>query len=82
MKNISEKRIVDVLVSFLRENSHVAREVRHYEKRIDVVAIPFDSDEITTYEAKMKDWKRAISQAIVNLTAGNRTYPASIFLWI
>ena len=75
-RRVSEKRIVDVLVSDLRKRCLVAREVKHYEKRIDVAALPFLCDDLVTYEAKIADWTRALSQAIVNLAAGERAYIA------
>ncbi len=75
-RRITEKRIVDVLVSDLRKRCLVAREVKHYEKRIDIAALPFADNDLLTYEAKITDWARAISQAIVNLAAGERAYIA------
>ncbi len=75
-RTITERRIVDVLVSHLRKNYVVAREVRHYEKRIDVATIPRSGGDLSTYEAKISDWSRAISQAIVNLAAGEKAYIA------
>jgi hypothetical protein len=76
LRRVSERRIVDVLVSYLRKQHLVAREVPHYEKRIDVAALPFGSDEVVAIEAKTKDWLRAVSQAIVNLAAAERSYIA------
>ena len=73
---VTERRIVDVLVSYLRAHYVVAREVKHYEKRIDVASIPITGGAVSTYEAKVADWSRALSQAIVNLAAGDRAYIA------
>ena len=75
-RRISERRIVDVLMEYLRHEHQAAREVRHYEKRIDVVMLTSDSKELWTIEAKISDWSRAISQALVNLCAGERSYIA------
>ena len=75
-KGISEKRLVDVLVCHFRETCVVAREVRHYEKRIDVAALASDPEEVWAIEAKTSDWSRALGQAIVNLAAADRSYIA------
>jgi len=73
---ISEKRIVDVLISFLRDNNHVKREVRHYEKSIDVVTMAVGGDELCTVEVKTQNWKKAFQQAFVNLAVADRSYVA------
>jgi len=75
-RKISEKRIVDVLISYLRDNNHVKREVRHYEKSIDVVAISLNGDELCTVEVKTQNWKKAFRQAFVNLAVADRSYVA------
>jgi hypothetical protein len=73
---ISERRIVDVLVSSLRRSHSVRREVRHYEKRIDIVALCGRSKELLSIEAKIANWAKAISQAVVNLAATEKSYIA------
>lgn len=75
-KKISEKRIVDVLISYLRDNNHVKREVRHYEKSIDVVTMALGGDELCTVEVKTQNWKKAFRQAFVNLAVADRSYVA------
>lgn len=75
-KNVSERRLVDVLVSFLRPRNYVERGLRHYEKTIDVVAVCLESGELSAIEAKTKNWRRAVEQAIVNLAAAERSYIA------
>lgn len=75
-RSISERRVVDVLVSSLRRSHHVGREVRHYEKRIDVVALCAQSDELWSIEAKVDNWAKALQQAVVNLAATERSYIA------
>lgn len=75
-KNISEKRIADVLISFLRNDNHVAREVRHYEKSIDVVTMALGGDELCTVEVKTRNWKKAFQQAFVNLSVADKSYIA------
>ena len=75
-KNVSEKRLVDVLVSFLRPRNYVERGLRHYEKTIDVVAVCFESGELSAIEAKTNNWRRAVEQAIVNLAVAERSYIA------
>ena len=76
VKKISEKRIVDVLISYLRDDSYVARQVRHYEKTIDIVAMALDGDELCAVEAKTENWKKAFQQAFVNLSVADRSYVA------
>jgi len=75
-QTISERRVVDVLVSSLRRSHQVGREVVHYEKRIDVVALCGKSDELWSIEAKIANWAKALCQAIVNLAATERSYIA------
>lgn len=75
-QRITERRLVDVLISFLREHHIVGREIRHYEKRIDIVTIKSDTDELWAIEAKISDWTRAISQAIVNQATSEKSYIA------
>ena len=75
-RNISEKRLVDVLRNYLARMHYVEREIAHYKKRIDIVAVCSNSGELWGIEAKTKNWKRAIEQAVVNLTAVERSYIA------
>ncbi|MDD5327168.1 MAG: hypothetical protein PHY02_05055 [Phycisphaerae bacterium] len=75
-RNISERRLVDVLVSFLRSKSRVEREVKHYEKSIDVVSMCSNTCEIHAIEVKTKNWNRALQQAIVNLAVAEKSYVA------
>ena len=73
---LTERRLVDILIAHFREEHHAGREVRHYEKRIDVVALMGDTGEVWAIEAKVAAWGRAICQAVVNLTASQRSYIA------
>lgn len=75
-KIVTERRLVDVLVSDLRLHYAVKREVSHYDKRIDVVTYCPTVRELTAIEAKSKDWQRAIQQAMLNLTATDYSYIA------
>lgn len=77
-KRVTEQRIVDVLVWYLRSQGiwMVRREVRHYERRIDVVAVRSDTSEVWAIEAKVSAWRKAMSQAIVNLPTADRSYIA------
>ena len=75
-KRVTERRLVDVLVSHLRKGTVVAREVSHYEKRIDVVSVDRESGELWAIEAETAAWPRAIGQAIVNLAASEKSYIA------
>lgn len=63
-------------MSFLRRRNYVERGLRHYEKTIDIVAVCLESGELTAIEAKTKNWRRAMEQAIVNLAAVERSYIA------
>ncbi len=75
-RNISEKRLVNVLRNYLRRNNYTKCQVRHYEKRIDLVMVCSDSGELCAIEAKTENWKRAIEQAVVNLAVAERSYIA------
>jgi hypothetical protein len=75
-QRVTERRLVDVLVAYLRKDTAVAREVGHYEKRIDVVSVDRKSGEVWAIEAKTSAWPRAIGQAIVNLAASERSFVA------
>lgn len=76
VKPVTERRLVDVLVCHLREQHATGREIGHYERRIDVATIRSDTNEVWAIEAKTRDWSRAMSQAIVNLAAVERSYIA------
>ncbi len=75
-KRITERRLVDVLMQHVRQDHAAAREVPHYEKRIDVALVSCDTQELWAIEAKTSHWMRALSQAIVNLSAADRSYIA------
>lgn len=75
-KRISEKRIVDVLIQNVRKDNRVRRELPVYERRIDLALICSKSGEVWAIEAKIADWTRAISQAIVNLASSDRSFIA------
>lgn len=74
--NITERRLIDVLTCWARGRYQIAKEVPHFEKRIDFAFIKGESGEICTIEAKTKNWRRAIQQATLNLTATHRSYIA------
>jgi len=75
-KRVSEKRITDVLVCHLRrmDIGCVSREIRHYEKSIDVAS--FGCEELCTIEVKIENWKKAFQQAFVNLAIADKSYIA------
>ena len=75
---VTERRLVDVLVEYLRKSRKVRREVPHYEKRIDVVTYLSEADSVEGIEAKSRNWARAVQQAMLNLTAVDFSYVA---LW-
>lgn len=75
-KEISEKRLTDVLVSYLRDDNYVAREIRHYEKSIDLIAMEIDCDKLFSVEVKVKNWQKAFQQAVVNLAVAEESYVA------
>lgn len=72
---VTERRLVDVLVRHMRTGGIVRREVRHYEKYIDIVVLR-DQDSVETIEAKTSDWRRAMQQATVNLAIADYSYIA------
>lgn len=73
---ITERRLVDVLVSHLRCEFEVRREAAHYEKRIDVLTYCPLSKTFAGFEAKTRNWQRAMQQAMLNLTAVDYSYIA------
>lgn len=73
---VSERRIADVLVCYLRSHYPLAREYRLYEKNIDVLALDIRTADIIAFEVKVRDWTRAAQQAMLNLTVANRSYIA------
>ena len=75
-KRVTERRLCDVLVAYYRGRHAVAREVQHYEKRIDVVVVCAGLNQLWAIEAKVSDWKRAVRQAVVNLAVAERSYIA------
>ncbi len=75
-RKITERRLVDVLVGHTRHRHLVRREVPHYQTRIDVLLLCSDSEELWAIEAKTEDWARALSQAIVNLAAAEKSFIA------
>ena len=74
-KRVTEKKIVDVLVNYFSSSYTVKREVEHYQKSIDLIMYN-GSNRITAIEAKVEDWQRSVSQAIVNLTVCDYSYIA------
>jgi hypothetical protein len=75
-KFVTEKRLVDVLRCHFAVLHATGREVPHYEKRIDLMAVNVQDGELWAIEAKVEAWPRALSQAIVNLTAAQRSFIA------
>jgi len=73
---ITERRLVDVLVGYLGRDNDTAREVSHYEKRIDLLVAFSETDELWGIEAKTTNWNKALAQAILNLSAVERSYIA------
>ena len=75
-KEISEKRLADVLVSHIRKCNPVKREYRHYEKYIDLIGLVIDRNELMSVEIKVKNWQKAFQQAVVNLAVAEKSYVA------
>jgi hypothetical protein len=73
---VTEKKLVDVLVAHMRRDHDVRREVAHYEKKIDVVALAQNGERLSAIEAKTSDWQKACQQAMLNLTAAEFCYIA------
>jgi len=76
VKRPTERRLVDVLVSFLGAAGRARREVPLYERRIDIAVVVPDTGEVWAIEAKSEDWQRALEQAVINLAAAQRSYIA------
>lgn len=74
--NITERRLVDVLVQYIRKTHRVERELSVYERWVDVAAVCPHTNELWTIEAKISNWSRALAQAIVNLAAGEKSFIA------
>ncbi len=75
-KEISEKRLADVLICYIRKSNPVKREYRHYEKYIDLIGLIIDRNELMSVEIKVKNWQKAFKQAVVNLAVAEKSYMA------
>jgi hypothetical protein len=73
---LSEKGLAACLVRFLEDHNRVATEVPYFEKRIDVVASPFDSNLVKCFEVKVSKWRNAFAQAVLDLPACHYAYVA------
>jgi hypothetical protein len=78
MSTISEKTIENGLVKYLKEYPFctVYRQVELYRKRIDIIVKSEYYNEVWGIEVKIKDWKAALRQAVVNSIACAHTYVA------
>lgn len=75
-KKVSERRLVDVLVSYFKNTGRLSREMPVYEKNIDLVVLMEPDGELWAIEAKVTDWRRALKQATVNLIAADKSFIA------
>lgn len=72
-----EQLLAPVLKLFPKRQHERFTEAPLGSKRIDLLCISkSDPAQITSVELKIRDWKRALSQARVNFRAGNRSYIA------
>lgn len=79
---MSEKDIEDKIIELYIDNvdfsqsSHIASQVYVDGKRIDIVRVRKDQSCIDSIEVKIKDWKGALGQAILNKHLTDRSFVA------
>ncbi len=61
----TEAELVEIVKEyFLKNNFKINTEIQMYSKRIDLVCIDKVTQEVYAIEVKLKNWKRAIQQAL------------------
>ncbi len=61
----TEAELVEIVKEyFLKNNFKINTEIQMYSKRIDIVCIDIVTQEVYAIEVKLKNWKRAIQQAL------------------
>jgi len=74
---MKESTIVRRVDRFLKEDGMVtAREVPLGRKKIDLVAVDPRSRRVTAVEAKVRDWRSGLRQALIYRLCANRVYLA------
>jgi hypothetical protein len=79
---MSEKDIEDAIIDLYAANSeftnssHIASQVYVDGKRIDIVRVRKDYSCVESIEVKIKDWKGALGQAILNKHLTDRSFVA------
>ena len=76
MKNIKEKTIEKRLHKHYAKNFHAKMQVRLAQKHIDLVTKCPVSKEVWAIEVKIRDWKGAYHQALLNMMACNKSFVA------
>ncbi len=72
-----EAELVEIVKEyFLKNNFKINTEVQMYSKRIDVVCIDLVTQEVYAIEVKLKNWKRAIQQALTYRLCADYSYIA------
>jgi len=79
---MSEKQIEDEIIKLYIEDSqftdtgHMASQVYVDGKRIDIIRVRKDYSCVDAIEVKIKDWKGALGQAILNKHLADRSFVA------
>jgi len=76
MKKILEKTIENELFNYYSQNFSTKRQVRLSSKRIDLVTKCPITHEVWAIEVKIRDWKGAYYQALLNTMACDQSYVA------
>ena len=72
---IKERNLLKILKPFLEEQGiHYKKEVSFLERRIDIVGMR--GEDIFTFELKVSDWKKVLSQAITCKICSDYSYIA------
>ena len=74
---MNESMIVKEVIKFLRNNKQiVVTEMPFLQRRVDVVGYQPSNKSLVAVEAKIKNWRRAIRQAITCLLFADNVYIA------
>lgn len=74
---VLEKEMFSALKSYFNaKNFEVYEEVRFFSKKIDIICINKDSEEIIAVEMKVKKWKKALQQSLINQVCADKVYVA------
>ncbi len=74
---IKETTVVETVSTYLGEKSfHIVKELPFLQRHIDIVGFDPDKDILIAVEAKVKNWKSAVQQAITCLLFADQVYIA------